>query len=69
MIKKYALLLATVSMIVFAFAGCRNTAAGSMVSSAVAKGDRVVSGVVSDVISGVQGTTSSFLVSSAVSGV
>lgn len=65
MIKKYALLAAMAALMVFSFAGCRNTTAGSMVSSAVNYGKDVVSKVTSEV----QGTTSSFLVSSAVSGV
>lgn len=65
MIKKITVLFAMTSLIILSFAGCRNTSAGSTASSNANYGNSTASGV----ISGTQGTTSSFLVSSAVSGV
>ncbi|HEX2986237.1 MAG TPA: hypothetical protein VHO71_05410 [Caproiciproducens sp.] len=63
--KKISLLISATALIVLAFSGCRNTAAGSMVSSAVNYGNNVTSQAASNV----QRSASSFLVTSAVSGV
>ncbi|MBE6823152.1 hypothetical protein [Caproiciproducens sp. LBM24188] len=63
--KKYAALIAATALLAMSLTGCRNTPAGSMVSSAIDYGKNVVSQAASEI----QGTTSSFLVSSAVSGV